>query len=125
MSAYDRQIKLAQRLIKQKGAAVVWIQNPLTQDNAEPWKTSDAGEPGKFDVSILFIRPDSSLHRTLYALLKRTEIATGIQRGIMASVPFTPGLNDKVTLNGKQMNVSKFDVFAPSGLPILYYIEFN
>lgn len=127
MSRYDRQIKSAARMIERYGQSVTWKQSPLTvADPSQPWKTTQSA-PVNTVVSMIFIRRGrgTGLAAALYRMIKGTDVPTGAPRALMAQVPFTPELTDTVDRDGVLMNIATIDPVAPSGIPIMYVIEFR
>lgn len=123
MGQYDRSIAQATRMIKKYGQLVTWIQQGIQVSPAEPWK--DMGiDPETFPVFIVFLTPKGRLSNELFHLMQGTTVPEGAPTGLMAKVPFTPALNDKVLRGTETLNVKSMDIVAPNGEPILYKLEF-
>lgn len=127
MSAYDRQIKQAQRVISRKGQAVTWRKKLVIVDGAEPWKetkpVAPADDHNDFPVSIVFLRPGRV--PAFLSLIVGTDVPQASVRGIMPAVSFVPDLKDTVIRDQVELSIKSMNVIAPNGDPILYDIEFN
>lgn len=123
MSQYARQIATAKRLIEKHGENVIWTKRVVTEGD-KPWKEV-AGQAEEFPVSMLFLRPGSSLATAIFQLMKGTDVVTGGVRALMAAqVSFEPEMTDYVVRDGVSMSISRFNPLAPAGIAILYEIEF-
>jgi hypothetical protein len=121
---YNRQIEMAQRLVKKYGQACTLKKQAETVNETQPWKTA-AGEPVEHDCIILFLRPSGGMSRALYHLIQRTDVTSGAPRGLMAvQNGFVPDLTDSVIRNGSTMVIKTIDEVNPGGDVILYDIEF-
>lgn len=126
MGRYDRAIASAKRLIKKNGQLVNWIKHDVVVgDPTKPWAVS-AADPltPPAPVYIVFLTPKGKLSNELFHLMQGTSVPQGAPTGLMASVAFTPAIDDKVDRDGKILRVKAMDIVAPSGVPILYKLEF-
>lgn len=123
MAIYDRQIVRAQAQIKRKGVAAIWTQRNVTVNSQEPWKSSVAVDPPTFNVFIVLLTP-KGIANALAHLMKGTSVPMGAPDALMGAVPFTPAINDTVTVGLLSYVIKDFDIVAPNGRPILYKLEF-
>ncbi len=62
----------------------------------------------------------------LVGYLKGTEVVTGSTKALMASVSFTPSIQDVVVRSsGETLRIKSIDPLSPNGQIILYTIEFD
>jgi len=118
MGVYDRQIAVATRLIKAKGEVCTWRKAgaPTIADASKPWIKEDAA-PTDSTVSIVWLSDNSSP----FQMLTSSEVESGGQKGLMASVPFTPDLKDMIiTSSGKALQLEKLFPIAPNGKALLW-----
>jgi hypothetical protein len=128
MSAFNRQIATAVRLIAKYGATCTWTKrgDDTTPDASKPWKTA-AAEPTPYTVKIAMCRKGGSgWAYALIRLIQGTDVPAGKPKALLAAgnLAFTPDSTDVVTLNGAKMKVETIDPIAPDGLPIIYIITF-
>ena len=120
MTVYNREIALAVRLINKKGQTATWIKNAEIANSSQPWKTT-AGTPTTFAVKLVRLPVGNSEAEAFQTLIPGTSVPTDHERVLMAgAVPFTPELNDDVSIGGETKKVKTLNVLQPDGTPILY-----
>lgn len=121
---YTRQIATAIRMIKAKGQLCVWVKQNEVISSTQPWKASYPGNPTTYPVRIVFFPPGGVLSEEMQHLEKGTSVDQGSPRALMASVPFTPEMNDKVLRGNEWLDLKGIDIVAPNGEVILYKLRF-
>ena len=125
MGVYDRQIKTATRLIKEKGQVVTWkvLADGAPVDPLKPWLPS-GGVPEEKEVIIVFL-PHTKENKQFLRYMKQSEVETGFLTGLMAQVDFAPQIKDVVVRDGVELTVETIDIISPNGENILYALEFG
>jgi hypothetical protein len=124
---YGRQIETAKRLIKKYGQLVTWKKSLAVSDTSEPWKEKledEDEETLEIDVYILFL-PVGRINTEFQMFFQGTEIIVGNLKGLMANVDFEPNAKDVVIRSGEEIRIKNISPIEPSGIPILYTIEFD
>jgi hypothetical protein len=122
MGQYDRQIVNTLRLIAKKGVIVTWTKRASSSaDPTMAWKTS-ISVPLTYQVSMVFVSPKGTL-ADMVALLKGTTVPVGAINALMASVPFTPAIDDSIVTVGRTFIVKSIDIVQPNLVPILYKLK--
>jgi hypothetical protein len=122
----QRIINTALRLIKRNGQLVTWKkQNVQIANAAKPWQYS-AGtlNPNSFQTYICFLPAGTSTFQALIHLIRGTDVPMGAPMGLMAPGAFTPEITDSVDKAGEILVIKSIDPLAPTGVPLLYTIEF-
>jgi hypothetical protein len=131
MSAFNRQLATAVRLIAKYGASCTWTKRIETaHDNSKPWK-QDQDNATPYTVKMVMLRNKGNSAAPAWAqalihLMQGTDIPAGKPAALLAAknLTFVPDQTDLVMLNGATMKVESIDPIAPDGLPIIYIIKF-
>lgn len=124
MARFDRQIALAQRLIKKNGQLVKWrsLPDPVT-DPLKPWEGGTV-VPVEHDVWICFVPVQTREDVKEFTYLSETEVQIGLTYGLMGNVPFEPTARDVVIRDGRELRMNWLDLLSPNGQKILWTAEF-
>jgi hypothetical protein len=125
MGQFDRQIALAQRLIKKYGEPCLWepTGTPTTADPTKPWISADAAPVTPTPVSILFKRDNQDVFARLTA---GSNIESGGQKAIMAANSIVPSMTDSVVRSdGTKLALQSIDKLAPNGQVIVWFLVFK
>lgn len=132
MGKYDRQIAMAQRMIRDKGRLVTWRQPGPPNVGGTAAKPAARSTPNDFvNVPMVFLPGKSESFATLLSALApdMPEIpASGVKALMPVVVGLTPSLNDYVFAGDTTWHLMPkhgIEVLAPDGEPVLYYLRFQ
>jgi hypothetical protein len=120
MGIYDRQIKVAKRLISQKGQLVVWrsfVDGVKTLDWIPTIPTYN-----DYNVSIVFL-PHTRMFMEFLRYMKGTDIPVGSLVGLMSAVNFVPSIRDIIVRPNDILTIKAISPLAPNGDIIFYTLE--
>lgn len=119
-----RAIATAKRLIEANGQSVVWRKPFLATPVDQPWRDPRAGDPDDTPVKVLWITP--KLQKLAFlALLKGTDIPSGVEEALMPHYAFDPELTDRVVVDGVEQSLYRVDTLKPNGTPIMHRLYIN
>lgn len=121
MGVFDRQVATALRLISKNGQAVTWrsLVNGAPVDANKPWKPS-AATGTEHSVKIVFL-PRKEQNEKSIQYMEKSEVPTGLLKGLMGQVDFVPKLKDVIIRGSLQYEVETIDIIDPNGEGVILY----
>lgn len=125
MGVYDRQIALAERLIREKGKPVQIISKAATIPDAdEPWKQGPSDDTSKSAYGV-FLNFNQNDMETIGKMPGASEIQVGDRKVLLAASAAgnPPTVDDQLRDETGDWSIEWVQVLAPNGENILYTLR--
>lgn len=121
MGVYDRQVALAERLIREKGKVVQIVRQTTVTDPTKPW---ESGIPTEVldDAHGVFLNFNQKDLETMSKMSGASEIQASDRKVLLAAAALSgaPTINDKLREVDGDWSIEWVQVLSPNGENILY-----